>query len=1479
MKTRSNSFRLASKVLTIIIAGLLVPQFIFAQADWYNENWSYRREVAVPNVGGADLTEYQVKITLDNTFDFTKALTGGSDIRVAAADGKTLIPFWIEEWTPAMTTATIWVRVPSIPVSGTVVYIYYGNPEPTAPPSGAPVETPPVGPFTRAAGNPIVPSGAGSNTNLLAENIVYDPVTQRYWMCLANYSTNHVALCSSTNPTDPASWRWDGDVITTFSIFYSGAPHLVHHNGTWYLFYADRPNLRVATSSSVSGPYTINPTPVLQPTAPTGAWDSFRVDEPYVFQRNDGKWIMIYMADAGGITEQVGYATADNIGGPYTAYSGNPVLSFGPPGSFDAGTIADPWVYELNGTYYIGYTVSSTKSSPWQTALATTTDWVNFTKHGVILPASGTAFDAANSFRGAVTRIGDTYVFSYTGGNFGMGIATQPVYTVPVNIDVVNDPDAVFDFYDGFEGTSLDLTKWGITNGSSSNITFSSGIATLTSGTPFTRISGTSVFGSNYIGETRARHFNQRTVGTNIIAEFGFASSDFTTVRIVDNFMLGTTYWQRQAKISPATDTQHPFYNMAQTADENWHIFRVYRQGDNLAGYQIDDNTAETTNQNVPSASLPPFIMSYTEASPAIVNVDWTRVRKWAGADPVTVVGSEEVGSGLADANYWTGNHPVDGTAWWTDPLNWSENSVPDINTDVVIPDRPNDPVIDDAAFCRNLTINTGAQLTLPGSYIFTVSGDWTADGYFSPSGTGTVLFNGSEQTISGSGYHVFYHMTISSSGTVTLDVNAELYGNLSVTSGVFDLGANLLNNTNTGGTLTVSPGATMKIGGTGSLPAGYDAGYILLPGSIVEYSGTNQIVSDIAYPHLILSGSGAKLFPAAGLSGIGALSIRGTATATLPNGSTSSTGALILGTEAALPGSYGSTSSAATNNLSNTYFTATYTGIINHTVLTAGSWLGGVSDDWNNSANWVGGIPGDLTDVVIPAYAAHQPDVNPDSPNARCRNLVVNPGASLTVNAGQALTVNGDLSNFGTLTIESANVLSSGSLIVTDNSTGNVIYNRQVNTSNNLYHFFSSPVDATAFPTTATVYEYNEPAGAWVTTTTNVKGRGYTLQKGITSLSFTGTVVTADVTVEASSPYADAIAGGVEGEYDGRTLASGRDLTDNWGGGGWNLLGNPYTSALNVGSFITGNSTQFDPNYMALYLYDGSDYRYVSNPVGTWLSGTAMNENFIQAGQGFFVLAMNDASEFTFKRTMQGHDTDVLLLKSASAGESWPGLQLNVRYGEKVSSTLVVYNESMTAGLDPGYDIGLMSSGPEVDIYTTLSLADNGVNFTRQALPITGADKLKIAVGIDSENGGDVTFSAVTVPIGTNRFWLEDRVTGTFTDLTTKSYTVTLPANTFGTGRFFIIASANTPTGINVPQTDETGLRIWASKDKIIIKGEVSDKAICEIYDLRGNKVNETQLTDGELNTVTVPAGSHGFYLVRVLDGVKSTTRKVALL
>ncbi len=234
--------------------------------------------------------------------------------------------------------------------------------------------------------------------------------------------------------------------------------------------------------------------------------------------------------------------------------------------------------------------------------------------------------------------------------------------------------------------------------------------------------------------------------------------------------------------------------------------------------------------------------------------------------------------------------------------------------------------------------------------------------------------------------------------------------------------------------------------------------------------------------------------------------------------------------------------------------------------------------------------------------------------------------------------------------------------------------------------------------------------------------------------------------------------------------------------------------------------------------------------------------------------------------------------MKSAAVEEPWPGLQLKVKYGSNESITTIVYNNEMTAGLDPGYDVGQFSAGPDVEIYTALVLKENDVNFARQALPVTDCDKNIVPVGIDSEKGGEVTFSAYSVPLANYNFWLEDRKTGIFTDLTFNTYTATLPANTFGTGRFFIYASTNMPTAVKTPP-EVPDIRVWTYNEKVIIKGFVSEKATCEVYDLQGQKVLISRLTDGELNIVDLVSISRGVFLVRVVDGMKVYTRKIALL
>ena len=556
------------------------------------------------------------------------------------------------------------------------------------------------------------------------------------------------------------------------------------------------------------------------------------------------------------------------------------------------------------------------------------------------------------------------------------------------------------------------------------------------------------------------------------------------------------------------------------------------------------------------------------------------------------------------------------------------------------------------------------------------------------------------------------------------------------------------------------------------------------------------------------------------------------------------------------------------------------------------GQWTGSISSDWHDPMNWRTGLPGNCSVVTITGKGLNDPVITGPGLSS-CYALNVADDASLAIADDGELMINGDLTASGPVTIRST-LASSGSLIVSGNSTGNITYNRQLKVGSDEgsdWHLAAPPVATNSDANTGkvnTVFEWSETAGTWTSTgiTSTLPGHGYNIRQEEASdgtISFTGPIVNSDLTVEASSPYSDAIE--PDDSYFDRTYVAGRSL-ENPGGKGWNLLGNPYPSAINASAFIGANYSatpelsQFDPNYVALYLFDGTSrrYYYVANSTG-WPSGTDLSATHIQAGQGFFVLAMNDNSEFTFTRAMQEHNTGTAMLKSSGeTDDRWPGLQLKATHATGEVLTTVVYNGAMTTGVDPGYDVGLFKSGQDIELYTTLAVNDNGVNYTRQALPVSGADTLVIPVGVDFKDGGEVTFSAETVPVDGRRFWLEDRVAESFTDLSLKSYTVTLPADSYGTGRFFIIASTNTPTDINRPEAPEGDLRIWISGDRLVIQGEIGDGSLCGLFDLQGRKLLEQQLTDDGMNIVELPVGLHGVLLVRVTDGPMVITRKLVI-
>ena len=234
------------------------------------------------------------------------------------------------------------------------------------------------------------------------------------------------------------------------------------------------------------------------------------------------------------------------------------------------------------------------------------------------------------------------------------------------------------------------------------------------------------------------------------------------------------------------------------------------------------------------------------------------------GCDIVTATSQITITSYHTVAFIWTGTVSTD----WNDPQNWLPGLVPDVTSDVVIPDAattPFDPVLPTGpqAIVRTINLETSAILNGGSSTTFTVAGStyaWQNRGTFNP-GTSTVNFTNPSAGMGGS--TSFYNVQIPSGAGLTPQT-----GNLMQISG------------------------DLILQGTGMLNANASP-------NTIEYNGIVQSVinpngSVPGYSNLILSGSGIKTFPTTPMTITGDCSVAGTATSDM-NGTTTIGGNLSI--------------------------------------------------------------------------------------------------------------------------------------------------------------------------------------------------------------------------------------------------------------------------------------------------------------------------------------------------------------------------------------------------------------------------------------------------------------------------------------------------------------------------------------------------------------------------------------------------------
>ncbi len=169
-----------------------------------------------------------------------------------------------------------------------------------------------------------------------------------------------------------------------------------------------------------------------------------------------------------------------------------------------------------------------------------------------------------------------------------------------------------------------------------------------------------------------------------------------------------------------------------------------------------------------------------------------------------------------------------------------------------------------------NVTLNGTLTLTSGsfgvGSNTLTLSGPYIAGtvNNLTTTSSSNLVFN-----CTGTGpftlpnFTAINNLTTNSSGqTYNLNSNPAPSGSLTISAGTLNLGSNTIDRSTSGGTLTVSNGATLKIGSTNTIPNNYST-HSIGATSTIEYSGSNQSIGTLnssqAYGHLTMSGTGTK--------------------------------------------------------------------------------------------------------------------------------------------------------------------------------------------------------------------------------------------------------------------------------------------------------------------------------------------------------------------------------------------------------------------------------------------------------------------------------------------------------------------------------------------------------------------------------------------------------------------------------------------
>lgn len=497
----------------------------------------------------------------------------------------------------------------------------------------------------------------------------------------------------------------------------------------------------------------------------------------------------------------------------------------------------------------------------------------------------------------------------------------------------------------------------------------------------------------------------------------------------------------------------------------------------------------------------------------------------------------------------------------------------------------------------------------------------------------------------------------------------------------------------------------------------------------------------------------------------------------------------------------------------------------------------------------------------------------------------------NLTVNAGATL----DVLHEGSLVMinEAGTVTNSGTINVYKTTTPFELYD---------YTYWSTPIIstsiATTFPTWRTDYafefltanfidanndDFDDNGDDWGNATIMTPGKGYIIM-GPTTGSFSRT---------ESVVFSGKVNNGVV--TTPIALSPGTDPGDDF-----NLVGNPYPSAISADAFINANiistGTINKTIEGTLYFwthagdiststgnYSQDDYAMYNLSGGTTaVSGGVVPSGYIASGQGFFLDA-EAAGSLTFNNSMRVSaptTANIQFFKAASNIEKTKNsdrVWLNLENADGMfSQQLVGYFDNTTLGHDNGYD-GLVSDA--VNCVSFYSFINEDTYRIQGRAAFNEKDQVRLGyfsavagtfnINIDSKEG---IFNQSDTGI-----YLEDKLLNAIHDLKQGPYSFTTEKGTFN-DRFVLRYTNKAETGKSF-NIQENVVLVSNKNRQIEINSSVETINKVQMYDLSGRLIYQKRNVNTYELAISNLVENHQILLVKiVLQNGQTVTKKLLI-